>query len=124
MGRRRKGVRTLYAAAAWNFRKRSDAADAVAERQAIVQAVLRLHIHHAGEPQAPFQNAAVGDLGALRQPGRTRRVEDHGWCIGGGVDLIAACDIRLASADAQFSVRETKIAIVADVGSLQRLPAA
>jgi enoyl-CoA hydratase len=47
----------------------------------------------------------------------------HGWCIGGGVDLIAACDIRLASAEAQFSVRETKIAIVADVGSLQRLPA-
>ncbi len=47
----------------------------------------------------------------------------HGWCIGGGVDLIAACDIRLASADAQFSVREAKIAIVADIGSLQRLPA-
>ena len=47
----------------------------------------------------------------------------HGWCIGGGVDLIAACDIRIASAEAQFSVRETKIAIVADLGSLQRLPA-
>ena len=47
----------------------------------------------------------------------------HGWCIGGGVDLIAACDIRLASAEAQFSVRETKVAIVADIGSLQRLPA-
>jgi enoyl-CoA hydratase len=46
----------------------------------------------------------------------------HGYCIGGGVDLIAACDIRLASADAVFSVRETKIAIVADLGSLQRLP--
>jgi enoyl-CoA hydratase len=46
----------------------------------------------------------------------------HGYCIGGGVDLIAACDIRLASADALFSVRETKIAIVADLGSLQRLP--
>ncbi len=46
----------------------------------------------------------------------------HGYCIGGGVDLIAACDIRLASADALFSVREAKIAIVADVGSLQRLP--
>jgi Delta3,5-Delta2,4-dienoyl-CoA isomerase len=46
----------------------------------------------------------------------------HGWCIGGGVDLITACDIRLAAADAQFSVRETKIAIVADVGTLQRLP--
>jgi enoyl-CoA hydratase len=47
----------------------------------------------------------------------------HGYCIGGGVDLIAACDIRLASADATFSVREAKVAIVADLGSLQRLPA-
>ena len=46
----------------------------------------------------------------------------HGWCIGGGIDLICACDIRLASADAVFSVRETKIAIVADLGTLQRLP--
>jgi enoyl-CoA hydratase len=46
----------------------------------------------------------------------------HGWCIGGGVDLITACDIRLAAADAVFSVRETRIAIVADVGTLQRLP--
>jgi enoyl-CoA hydratase len=47
----------------------------------------------------------------------------QGYCIGGGVDLAAACDIRLASADALFSVRETKVAIVADIGSLQRLPA-
>jgi enoyl-CoA hydratase len=46
----------------------------------------------------------------------------HGYCIGGGVDLIAACDIRLASSDAIFSVREAKVAIVADLGSLQRLP--
>jgi enoyl-CoA hydratase len=46
----------------------------------------------------------------------------HGWCIGAGVDMIAACDIRLASADAKFSVREARIAIVADVGTLQRLP--
>ena len=46
----------------------------------------------------------------------------HGWCIGGGVDLISAVDIRYASADAKFSVREVKIAIVADVGSLARLP--
>jgi enoyl-CoA hydratase len=44
-----------------------------------------------------------------------------GWCIGGGIDLVAATDIRLATASAQFSVRETKMAIVADLGSLQRL---
>jgi enoyl-CoA hydratase len=47
----------------------------------------------------------------------------HGWCIGGGLDLISACDIRVCSADAVISLRETKIAIVADLGSLQRLPA-
>jgi len=46
-----------------------------------------------------------------------------GWCIGGGVDLITACDVRLCSADARFSVREVKLAMVADIGTLARLPA-
>ncbi|MCX7816663.1 MAG: enoyl-CoA hydratase-related protein [Syntrophales bacterium] len=46
----------------------------------------------------------------------------HGYCIGGGLDLIAACDLRLATRDAIFSLRETRIAIVADMGSLNRLP--
>jgi len=46
----------------------------------------------------------------------------HGWCVGGGLDLASACDIRLASRDARFSLRETRLAIVADLGSLQRLP--
>ena len=45
-----------------------------------------------------------------------------GWCIGGALDLIAACDIRLCSKEARFSLREVKVAIVADLGSLQRLP--
>jgi enoyl-CoA hydratase len=47
----------------------------------------------------------------------------HGWCIGGGLDLASACDVRLASADARISLRETRVALVADLGSLQRLPA-
>ena len=46
----------------------------------------------------------------------------HGWCIGGGLDLASACDIRLASSDARISLREAQVAIVADLGSLQRLP--
>jgi enoyl-CoA hydratase len=46
----------------------------------------------------------------------------HSHCIGGGVDLISACDIRIASKDAIFSIRETRLGIVADVGTLQRLP--
>jgi enoyl-CoA hydratase len=46
-----------------------------------------------------------------------------GWCVGGGVDLITACDVRLCSSDARFSVREVKLAMVADVGTMARLPA-
>ena len=46
----------------------------------------------------------------------------NGYCLGAGVDLVTACDIRLASSDAIFSIRETKMGLVADIGSLQRLP--
>jgi enoyl-CoA hydratase len=46
----------------------------------------------------------------------------HSHCIGAGVDLLSACDIRLATKDTVFSIRETKIAIIADLGTLQRLP--
>jgi len=46
----------------------------------------------------------------------------HGVCIGGGVDVITACDVRVASRDARFSVREVRVAMVADLGTLQRLP--
>jgi Delta3,5-Delta2,4-dienoyl-CoA isomerase len=45
----------------------------------------------------------------------------HGACIGGGIDLVSAADIRVCSRDAVFSVAETRVGIVADVGSLQRL---
>jgi enoyl-CoA hydratase len=47
----------------------------------------------------------------------------NGWCIGGGIDFITACDVRLCTKDAKFSVREVKVAMVADLGTLQRLPA-
>ena len=46
----------------------------------------------------------------------------HGHCLGAGIDLITACDIRWASADATFSVRETRMGLIADVGTMQRLP--
>lgn len=46
----------------------------------------------------------------------------HGACVGGGVDLVTACDMRYATQDARFSVKEVDWAIVADVGTLQRLP--
>jgi enoyl-CoA hydratase len=47
----------------------------------------------------------------------------HGYCIGAGLDLVTACDIRICSKDAIFSLRETAVGFVADVGVLQRIPA-
>ncbi|XP_015902266.3 delta(3,5)-Delta(2,4)-dienoyl-CoA isomerase, peroxisomal [Ziziphus jujuba] len=47
----------------------------------------------------------------------------HGACIGGGIDIVTACDIRYCTADALFSVKEVDLAITADLGTLQRLPA-
>jgi enoyl-CoA hydratase len=46
----------------------------------------------------------------------------HGGCVGGGVDLICCADMRYASADAYFTIKEIDIGMVADVGTLQRLP--
>ncbi len=64
--------------------------------------------------------AAVGGPETCRKP---VIAAVHGHCIGGGVDLTTACDIRLCTDDATFSIHETKIAIVADIGTLQRISA-
>lgn len=120
--------------------------------EAVDTGTLRAVVLHGGHPKALSYGldlpAAFGAWGKLFQGGlaaeRTRlraliqklqrpfqRLHDlavptvaaiHGHCIGGGLDLVAACDIRYASQDAVLSLRETRIAIVADLGSLQRLP--
>jgi enoyl-CoA hydratase len=46
----------------------------------------------------------------------------QGYCLGGAIDLIAACDMRYAAEDAQFSIKEVDLGMAADVGTLQRLP--
>lgn len=45
----------------------------------------------------------------------------HGGCIGAGVDLASACDLRVAAADSYLQVAEVDVAITADLGTLQRL---
>lgn len=45
----------------------------------------------------------------------------HGGCIGAGVDVAVACDLRVASADAWFEIAEVDLAITADLGTIQRL---
>lgn len=46
----------------------------------------------------------------------------HGHCLGAGLDLATACDIRICAADALFSLKEAAVGFVADVGVLQRIP--
>lgn len=46
----------------------------------------------------------------------------HNGCIGGGVDMITACDVRYCTSDAFFEVKEVKMGLAADIGTLQRLP--
>lgn len=46
----------------------------------------------------------------------------QGYCIGGAIDLVSACDMRYCSQDAQFSIKEIDMGMAADVGTLQRLP--
>ncbi|RXZ42741.1 crotonase/enoyl-CoA hydratase family protein [Crenobacter cavernae] len=62
---------------------------------------------------------SVNSLEACRKP---VIAAVHGACVGGGLDIALAADIRYASQDARFSVREVAMGMVADVGSLQRLP--
>lgn len=46
----------------------------------------------------------------------------HSACVGGGIDMISACDIRYCSSDAWFSIKEVDIGLAADLGTLQRFP--
>lgn len=82
------------------------------------------------DDQSPEGRAAVFDLLTDMQATFTRLetlrmpviVAIQGGCIGGAVDMVTACCIRYASADAFFCVQEINIGMVADVGTLQRLP--
>ncbi len=64
-------------------------------------------------------NRAFDRVAALRMP---VIAAVQGGCVGGGLDLVATCDIRCCSADAFFCLQEINIGAMADLGSLQRLP--
>ena len=46
----------------------------------------------------------------------------QGYCLGGAIDLISACDMRYSTLDAEFSIKEIDMGMAADIGTLQRLP--
>jgi enoyl-CoA hydratase len=61
-------------------------------------------------------------LSAIERCRKPVVAEIHGACVGGGIDLITACDLRYCSKDAYFLVKEIDVGMTADVGTLQRLP--
>jgi enoyl-CoA hydratase len=63
-----------------------------------------------------------GSFTALEQARMPVLAAIQGGCVGGAVDLVTACDLRYATADAFFCVQEINIGMTADVGTLQRLP--
>lgn len=82
------------------------------------------------DDQSPEGRAAIYDLLTDMQGTFTKLetlripviVAIQGGCIGGAVDMVTACCIRYATADAFFCIQEINIGMVADVGTLQRLP--
>jgi enoyl-CoA hydratase len=69
--------------------------------------------------QAARMQAGFGAIASSRLP---VIAAIDGWCIGAGIEMAAACDLRLASSRARFALREVKVGIVADLGGIQRLP--
>ena len=82
------------------------------------------------DDQSPEGRAAIFDMLADMQATFTKLetlripviAAIQGGCIGGAVDMVTACCIRYATADAFFCIQEINIGMVADVGTLQRLP--
>ncbi len=74
-----------------------------------------LHIRYMG---TQWQNS----LSSISSCGKCVVAAVHGPCIGAGVELISACDIRWCSKDAFFVLAEVDIGMAADVGGLQRFP--
>ena len=72
---------------------------------------MRMQALHLQETFSCFEKARMPVLAAIQ-----------GGCIGGAVDMVTACDMRYATADAFFCIQEINIGMTADVGTLQRLP--
>ncbi|MEC9000788.1 MAG: crotonase/enoyl-CoA hydratase family protein [Actinomycetota bacterium] len=79
--------------------------------QALLRSNMRVNLLHLQETFSALEKARMPVLAAIQ-----------GGCIGGAVDMVTACDLRYASADAFFCIQEINIGMTADVGTLQRLP--
>ena len=80
---------------------------------------------HSSRTRAQFRNTALRaqqTFNAFEQSRLPVIAAVQGACVGGGVDMVSACDLRYATQDAFFSIQEINIGMTADVGTLQRMP--
>lgn len=78
-----------------------------------------------GKKQETLRRRILGMQSSFTAAERCRKpvvAAIKGACVGGAIDLITACDMRYAVKESRFSVKEVDLAIVADIGTLQRLP--
>ncbi|GGH02475.1 enoyl-CoA hydratase [Glycocaulis albus] len=80
--------------------------DTAAAREAFMCAAMALQ-----DAFTAFERARFPVIAAMQGP-----------CVGGGVDMVTACDLRYGTKDAWLRIEETNIGMMADVGTLQRLP--
>ncbi len=69
-----------------------------------------------------FIKKLQGSISSIEQCGKPVLAAIHNGCIGGGVDIISACDMRYCTRGAYFTIKEIELGLVADIGTLQRLP--
>jgi enoyl-CoA hydratase len=86
------------------------------------QSIAGLEIGRAGEKVYQFVVGLQETINAVEKCVKPVIACVHGACVGAGVDLISACDMRYASEEAYFCVKEADMGIIADLGTLQRLP--
>ena len=80
---------------------------------------------HASRQRASFRTTALNlqrSFSCLEESRLPVLCAIQGACIGGGIDMVSATDLRYATKDAYFSIREINIGMTADVGTLQRMP--
>ncbi len=70
----------------------------------------------------PFRKGAISVWNLLEEMPKPTIAQIHGACIGGAVELVLACDMRVSSEDAVIGILETKVGLIPDVGGSSRLP--
>ena len=96
-----------------------------ADQQFLLQGVMYLNDDSPGHAREQLHRDILrlqGHISAIENCRKPVLAAVHNACVGGAVDIISACDCRYATEDAFFSIAEIDLGIVADLGTLQRLP--